>query len=505
MELITERYATKISGLLTCFDRIVLTGTLLRRSYPAGMEKNLQIHKIRCFDFQEKFAKPLAERIKSHAVEVAKAANLEIEYLGGSTIRKEAAVQEKLLKRGTAPGLVCILSNVEGCRRYMAHYFKDRNHTGLKMKSGQCLTYYFYFIDELLGLCFLRVPTWIPCQMLFYFNGHNYLANQLKGENIQFKMADNCFTQIGDFARANELASQIDPRAVRERIRHYVSEYVPMIEDELEDSYCWSIRQLELSSDITFKSPDTLPAMYEHLVSTSMHTVKAPNVASFLGMNLPNKDFENIGSSLKKTVEGVRLRHNFGAHSIKMYDKYNLILRIETTTDKVNKFQAPRMVHHRDGSESMKVAPVKKAVDSLNVLFKIMSAANRRYHEFISSLETFSAGREKLKKVTSPVRENNRTYKGIDFFNEEDDALLRTISAGEFTITGFRNMALRQKLNKSTAQISRMMKRLLIHGIIKRIGKTYKYYLTVKGRQISSIGIKLKELYLIPQLNFINE
>ncbi|MFA6102902.1 MAG: hypothetical protein WCV67_16250 [Victivallaceae bacterium] len=316
----------------------------MRRSYPAGMEKNLQIHKIRCFDFQEKFAKPLADRIKSHAVEVAKAANLEIEYLGGSTIRKEAAVQEKLLKRGTAPGLVCILSNVEGCRRYMAHYFKDRNHTGLKMKSGQCLTYYFYFIDELLGLCFLRVPTWIPCQMLFYFNGHNYLANQLRRENIQFKMADNCFTQIGDFARTNELASQIDPRALRERIRHYVSEYVPMIEDELEDSYCWSIRQLELSSDITFKSPDTLPAVYEHLVSTSMHTVKAPNVALFLGMNLPNKDFENIGSSLKKTVEGVRLRHNFGAHSIKMYDKYNLILRIETTTDKVNKFQSAKAI-----------------------------------------------------------------------------------------------------------------------------------------------------------------
>jgi len=41
---------------------------------------------------------------------------------------------------------------------------------------NKCLHYYFYFINEELGLCYLRVPTWCPFRLQFYFNGHNRLA-----------------------------------------------------------------------------------------------------------------------------------------------------------------------------------------------------------------------------------------------------------------------------------------------------------------------------------------
>jgi hypothetical protein len=39
-----------------------------------------------------------------------------------------------------------------------------------------------------------------------------------------------------------------------------------------------------------------------------------------------------------------------------------------------------------------------------------------------------------------------------------------------------------------------------MHGIVKKIGKTYKYYLTDFGRRVSLAGLKLKELVLIPAL-----
>ena len=35
--------------------------------------------------------------------------------------------------------------------------------------------YYFYFIDEDYGLCYLRVPTWAPFRLQFYCNAHNWL------------------------------------------------------------------------------------------------------------------------------------------------------------------------------------------------------------------------------------------------------------------------------------------------------------------------------------------
>ena len=236
------------------------------------------------------------------------------------------------------------------------------------------------------------------------------MANQLRKNAISFEMSDNCFLELEDFTRANNLAAGIDPNLIKNRVCHYVSLFVPMIVQTLESSYYLSIKQLELSTDIVFNQKNILSGIYEQLITTAMHVIKAPNVATFLGLNLPYKNIDNIGNNLKKTIEGVRLRHNMGPHSIKKYDKYNKVLRVETTSEKANKFKCRRMVYSRNGERNIKVASVKKNILSLDVLFGIMSSANRRYLDFISALETFKVGRERLKKATSPVKENNRNY-----------------------------------------------------------------------------------------------
>ena len=61
------------------------------------------------------------------------------------------------------------------------------------MTQKKCLHYYFYFIDADLGLCYLRVPTWSPFRLQFYFNGHNALAAHLKQADVDFEMATMLF------------------------------------------------------------------------------------------------------------------------------------------------------------------------------------------------------------------------------------------------------------------------------------------------------------------------
>jgi hypothetical protein len=51
---------------------------------------------------------------------------------------------------------------------------------------------------------------------------------------------------------------------------------------------------------------------------------------------------------------------------------------------------------------------------------------------------------------------------------------------GEFFIQGFRNRSRRALLGHfRSSQVSRLLKRLRLHGIIKKIGKTCKYYLPI--------------------------
>jgi hypothetical protein len=190
-----------------------------------------------------------------------------------------------------------------------------------------------------------------------------------------------------------------------------------------------------------------------------------------------------------------------GPVSIKMYDKFSLILRIETTVNDVTFFKHYREVEHRDGSRETKWASMQKTIYSLPALREHLSAANRRYLEFISTIEDPSSGNGKLQKLSRPAKDNDRSFAGFNFFDPDDQLLFEVIARGEYNISGFQNKNLRCHLKeKSSPQISRLLKRLRLHGLIKKIGRTYKYYLTTFGRQVIATGFKLKNLVIIPQL-----
>jgi len=97
------------------------------------------------------------------------------------------------------------------------------------------------------------------------------------------------------------------------------------------------------------------------------------------------------------------------------------------------------------------------------------------------------------------VAENDRNYRGFNFFDPRDEELFETLGRGEFNISSFRNKDLRWRLrDRTSGQISRTMKRLRVHGLIKKIDRTYKYDLTGFGKQVVALGLKLKALYIIP-------
>jgi hypothetical protein len=199
---LTERYRERLAGVLSCYDRIIVTGTLLGACYAKGMTAFLSARQIRIFDYP-RFAEPLRDRVRERAAELASAAGVSIEHLAKNHIRKEDVVAKVLAIRGDHPGLVHIISAMEACDSYKPWYDKRTHRTFLRPDSGKCLHYYFYFIDVELGLIYLRVPTWCPFRLQFYCNGHSWLARQLAATGIGFTLADNAFLQIDDWQRAD--------------------------------------------------------------------------------------------------------------------------------------------------------------------------------------------------------------------------------------------------------------------------------------------------------------
>lgn len=494
-----ENHKDKIAGSISCFDRVVITGSIPEINYAEGMTKYLRVRNIRIFDYT-KFVEPLRDEIRRNTERIAEKNGIEIDFIRNKNFRKEDRIKKIIEERGGHPGLVHIFSALESCPSFEPWHNKKTGKTYLVYKNGKCLHYYFYFIDQSLALCFLRVPTWAPFRLQFYFNGHNELAARLRKAGVAFDMLDNALLNIGDMKKAQRIADSFNVGRLHRIMDRYAREYCPAAR-HFSSGWHWSLTQVEYSTDIIFKSRAALHTLYEKLVRTAIHCVKPENVATFLGRKLHPLYEGEIGNDFHTRVEGTRIKHHMGKASIKMYDKMGIILRVEVTVNDVSLFQHYRRVEHRDGTKEMKFAPMKKTIYSLPPLAEVMAAATHRYLDFIAAIDDPSSNIKTLEKISRPADDGKRTYRGFNLFHGDDLDLFETIIRGEFLINGFTNRALRKFFpGRNTSRITRLLKRLRIHGIIKKVTGRRKYYLTKMGEAVVTAALKLREIVIIPSL-----
>jgi predicted transcriptional regulator len=496
MEQFIEKYHQQINYSLSCYDRLVITGNLPEISYAQGMTSYLNNKGIRIFDYAD-YANRLRNTIREQIDAIVNESHVEVQYLKKSGIRKESLVSDILKQRGEDTGVVCILSTLEGCNTYKPWHDKESGRTFLRSDISKCLHYYIYFIDELLGLGYIRIPTWCPFRLQIYFNGHNFLAGKLKADGIGYTMIDNAFDSIEDPAKAQELSDGFKVEELHRKFDELAWKYCPVYK-ELGLRYHWSVMQVEYATDIVFHKQEDLQTVYKEIIATAIHTVNPENIVTFLGQKLDPRYQGEMGNNYHVRIEGTRIKHTMGSTSIKMYDKFNKILRVETTSNDISFFKHFREVVHRDGTTSNEIAPLKKNIYSLVFLSENLNAANKRYLDFIAAFDNREVGRKRLKHITESKTENNRNYKGFNFFNKDDLALLLAILRGEFNINGFRNRNIQKLLKFSSAKVSRIIKRLRVHGLVKKTSDSYKYYLTKLGKETIIMSQKIKELVLVP-------
>ena len=78
------------------------------------------------------------------------------------------------------------------------------------------------------------------------------------------------------------------------------------------------------------------------------------------------------------------------------------------------------------------------------------------------------------------------------YFSANTLILLSIISSGDYLINGFSNKQIRSRYfdieitKKEINKMTRLLAKLRAHGIIKKVARKNKYYLTTKGRKITN-------------------
>jgi hypothetical protein len=145
---------------------------------------------------------------------------------------------------------------------------------------------------------------------------------------------------------------------------------------------------------------------------------------------------------------------------------------------------------------------MRKGLADLRRRVAVSRAANERYLDALAVVGKTAPAREILDPVSRPVRRKCRRYRALRPLEKEEAQLFAVLLQGQFQIAGFRNRDLRaylgagdqtkSGLRQASARLTRKLRLLRAHGLIRKTTGTFTYRVTRKGQHVMSTALKLR-------------
>ena len=144
--------------------------------------------------------------------------------------------------------------------------------------------------------------------------------------------------------------------------------------------------------------------------------------------------------------------------------------------------------------------PMAKRVTNLHHYARLSRAANFRYLNAAAAVENAMQAQQSLARLAKPLRRKGRSHKGFNPALSPDVRLFAAVLRGEHAIMGFRNADIRvplfgelrhaQRRRRRIAQVSRILKRLHVHGLIAKIPRSRRWRVRVRGQSAMTTALK---------------
>ena len=507
MQTFLRRHEGSIHGVLCGFDRVRFRGTLRSISFADGLFRYLNFLKVLLVAFKA-FVDGTTRKLRLATEELAETtAAGRVVYLPGTRDKQE--VVEELIRKHSIPesftGLIAVLSCVENCRSFELHKNAEEKKLELRSAFRKCLHYYLYIRHPRFGPMHVRIMSWFPMQVQICLNGREWLARQLDAAGIKYRRCDNSFAWVEDFAKAQALLDEqlkTDWSAMlSELLREYHPKFVELQQTLQLRDYYWTSEQTEYATDVAFRSEAELQPLYRRLVRHATENLSSPDVMRFLQQKLTKSGaihgrFEGeVVSDRKVRKEGTRVKHRLGANSLKMYDKFGVVLRIETT---IHSAEGLKVYRPKESDPEKKLAwqSLRRSVADLYRRCELSRQANEAYLEALSVVECPETLGELASSASRSLKKEGRRYRGLNLLGACDGVLLKAINRGEYAICGLRNRDLREIVfdsggtvtdrRRQSGQVTRQLQLLRAHGLLQKVAKSHRYKVTAAGRKLAA-------------------
>lgn len=402
MQQFNAKFGHLIQGVISGADRLVIRGSLRAIQYPFGMMGYLWHRKVRLTEFG-KFAERVTAEIKEASLAEARSLSRPIQYLVSSKTDKKALAEQIASRDGIEDGLICVLSSVEPCLSFDVGPNPEKKKLEVKQRLRKCLFLYHYLMHPVFGFMSARIQTWFPFQVQICLNGREWLARQMKTAGLRYIRHENCFAWVEDYARAQALLEEqlhTDWPTHLAAIARQLNPRQAEIFAEFPADYYWTLIESEWATDVGFRGGVELQRLYPLLVEHAMRSFSSPDVMKFLGhrVTLQGQIHGNfageIGTDLKRRVEGVRVKHRVERNSVKMYDKLHSVagsvLRVEMTMNNEKVFRVYRPKEGEpEGKKSWK--RMRRGLADLHRRAEVSQKITERYLNALASVDDSAA------------------------------------------------------------------------------------------------------------------
>ena len=500
MQTFVAKHAEHVIGTLSGFDRLVFHGTMRALCSRSGLMTYLWAVQVRLTDFAAHVLK-LTEQLKDASLLLARRSGRPVQYLTSAASNKEDIARRIAAADHIDAGLICVLTAVEPCWSFDIVRDRANKRIEAEPRYRKCLHLYHYQIHPRFGFMSARIQTWLPFRIQICVNGREWLAHSMDAAGLHYVRRDNCFTWLEHPERVQRLMDRqlrSDWPALLSKIARSLNPLHERMFAAFPMPYYWSTFQSEWATDVMFGKAATLAHLYPRLVQHGLTTFLSPDVMRFLGRKapprggLPPRLAAEVVSDVKHRAEGVRIKHRVGKNTVKMYDKQGSVLRVETTINDVEDFKTFRAPENRPDAEPS-WQRMRKGVADLHRRAAVSQAANDRYLQALASVEDTTSLGELAARLCRPVHYQGRRVRAINPCAPDDAVLLTAISRGEFTLNGLRNRDIRALLfpkptrsqaeqKRQAAAVSRKLRLLRAHRLIRKVPRTHRYHLTKAGR-----------------------
>jgi len=498
------RFLTKFANLIVCtlhcFDRVLFKGHL---SLAAPRELQYFVDcvlKVRRSDFMKTMAPQFSDRLVEHAQRWARKAGRVYQYRTGQ-FRKDEWAQNLIRVQGISHGLVGILATQETCPSFALVPGPDRPQFVSRPRQQRVL--YYYFLDPQFGLIHVRLQTWLPFTVQVYVNGHEWLAQQMVQKKLGFVQQHNAFTQLDDPVQAQRLADRFAQLNWPKVLNRWARQVNPLLREQFPGyPVHWVVDQAEFATDLLFTSRAALAHLYRALLDYAVRTFSPKDILGFLGRKWDRRFDGEVHTHYEQDRWfGTRIKHRMKTNWLKMYDKFGVILRIETVINSPKEFSVYRTRHHHACTSSVGYYPMTKSVASLVHYQEQAMACNHRYLDALAVVEDPAPAYQDLRQLTEPKVVERRSFAGFNPARREDARLFAAVLGGDHVARGFRNRDIRELLfgcpkqssleRRASAAVGRLLKRLHVRHLVAKIPRTRRWRITQRGRHLLGLTLQL--------------